>query len=128
MVLDLPEERLLEVEPLGNRFDDEVRVAVHRVRQTARGAHAAEGTGAVLGPELPALDCLVQGRADPDECRSGGDGIRVGQRHVRARQGGDGGDAVPHRARADDGDALDHARSTMTAMPWPTPMHIVAAP
>jgi hypothetical protein len=100
---DLGQEPLLEVEPLRDGLDHEVRAGGRR--REVSGRQAGERQVADLGRHLALGDALVEvgahGRRGLGELTR----VGVGQHHRHPRHGRHLGDAVPHRARADHADA-----------------------
>ena len=104
VLLDLGEQRQLEVDPLGRRFDDEIRV-VQRLGQARGGRQPRQHGVGVRGRQLAELDPLLDDlldRAAPLADRLVGHVVHprrvaAGDRRMR--------DPVPHRPRAEHRDS-----------------------
>jgi hypothetical protein len=127
--VQLREQLALDVEFLDHRLHDEIRRG--HVREVPRELDALQRGRAVGGRELALLRELAQAAVD-----LGAGALEGGAVHVAEHDGVTGlrehlGDAVAHRARADDGDLEGHLAQTLStarATPLPPPRQRAAIP
>jgi hypothetical protein len=106
-LLDFVVQRLLQIEPLDDGFDDEIAVGeLAEVIVDVAGFDQLGGLRTHEGSRI-GLQHLLDGSLGDDVaigCILGND---VEQQNGQARVGDVSGDASPHHASADDGDAFD---------------------
>src|SRR5690606_19740976 len=113
--VELPEQRVLHLEVLHDRLDDDV--ARSQVGHGGRERQPTQRRVPVLGTQLLLRDGAIEGFPDAPPALLDGPVVDLANEHVESGGRGDLGDAAPHEPTTDDSDLFD-AQDAFSSDGW----------